>query len=160
MPNSIDLFRSIVFNMGKQIILSTHDENFQNLLKKKIPIKFNFRTELVGLLLIVFVISVSSAMVLMGTISLGYMIAILSLSTSIGPSLTRIALFNVQLQKAKVAYTRVEEFTSLDKEEQKGEKIEEIVILEAQDVFFNFPGSLPLLQGINFEVKKGIVWIH
>ncbi|KMV28987.1 hypothetical protein AB733_20205 [Photobacterium swingsii] len=33
----IDLFRSIVVNMGKQIILSTHDENFYNLLQKKIP---------------------------------------------------------------------------------------------------------------------------
>lgn len=35
--STIDLFRSIVVNLGKQIILSTHDENFQNLLKKKIP---------------------------------------------------------------------------------------------------------------------------
>ena len=33
----IDLLRSIVVNMGKQIILSTHDENFWNLLQKKIP---------------------------------------------------------------------------------------------------------------------------
>ncbi|MEZ8804653.1 AAA family ATPase [Vibrio atlanticus] len=33
----IDLFRSIVVNRGKQIILSTHDENFYNLLQKKIP---------------------------------------------------------------------------------------------------------------------------
>ncbi|MDE1347639.1 hypothetical protein [Vibrio aestuarianus] len=33
----IDLFRSIVVNWGKQIILSTHDENFYNLLQKKMP---------------------------------------------------------------------------------------------------------------------------
>lgn len=35
--STIDLFRSITVNFGKQIILSTHDENFHNLLKKKIP---------------------------------------------------------------------------------------------------------------------------
>lgn len=35
--STIDLFRSIVVNNGKQIILSTHDENFHNLLKMKIP---------------------------------------------------------------------------------------------------------------------------
>lgn len=35
--STIDLFRSIVLNLNKQIILSTHDQNFQNLLKKKIP---------------------------------------------------------------------------------------------------------------------------
>lgn len=35
--STIDLLRSIVVNEGKQIILSTHDENFHNLLKKKMP---------------------------------------------------------------------------------------------------------------------------
>ena len=34
---TIDLFRSIVVNEGKQVILSTHDETFHNLLKKKMP---------------------------------------------------------------------------------------------------------------------------
>lgn len=35
--STIDLFRSIVVNQEKQIILSTHDENFHNLLRKKMP---------------------------------------------------------------------------------------------------------------------------
>lgn len=35
--STIDLFRSIVLNQQKQIILSTHDHNFHNLLKKKMP---------------------------------------------------------------------------------------------------------------------------
>lgn len=35
--STIDLLRSIVVNHGKQVILSTHDQNFHNLLKKKIP---------------------------------------------------------------------------------------------------------------------------
>lgn len=35
--STIDLLRSLVVNNGKQIIISTHDENFHNLLKKKIP---------------------------------------------------------------------------------------------------------------------------
>lgn len=36
----IDLLRNIVINHGKQIIISTHDENFYNLLKKKIPSEY------------------------------------------------------------------------------------------------------------------------
>ncbi len=35
--STIDLIRSIVFNQKKQIVLSTHDDNFFNLLQKKIP---------------------------------------------------------------------------------------------------------------------------
>ncbi|MAB49466.1 MAG: hypothetical protein CMC05_12635 [Flavobacteriaceae bacterium] len=37
--STIDLLRSIIVNNKKQIILSTHDENFHNLLKMKIPSK-------------------------------------------------------------------------------------------------------------------------
>uniref|UniRef100_UPI0030DBEA13 hypothetical protein n=1 Tax=uncultured Pseudoalteromonas sp. TaxID=114053 RepID=UPI0030DBEA13 len=33
----IDLFRNIAFKFDKQLIISTHDENFHGLLKKKIP---------------------------------------------------------------------------------------------------------------------------
>ncbi len=33
----IDLFRSVVINFKKQIILSTHEENFHDLLKRKVP---------------------------------------------------------------------------------------------------------------------------
>jgi exonuclease SbcC len=35
--STIDLLRSLVVNEGKQIILSTHDVNFHNLLKMKMP---------------------------------------------------------------------------------------------------------------------------
>ena len=35
--STIDLIRSLVVNFGKQIILSTHDENFHSLLQKKMP---------------------------------------------------------------------------------------------------------------------------
>lgn len=35
--STIDLLRSLVVNEGKQIILSTHDQNFHNLLKMKMP---------------------------------------------------------------------------------------------------------------------------
>jgi exonuclease SbcC len=35
--STIDLIRSLVVNFEKQIILSTHDENFHHLLQKKIP---------------------------------------------------------------------------------------------------------------------------
>ncbi|PWN59760.1 AAA family ATPase [Chryseobacterium viscerum] len=38
MLSTIDLLRSIVVNYKKQVILSTHDENFHDLLKKKMPV--------------------------------------------------------------------------------------------------------------------------
>ncbi len=36
----IDLFRGIITSLGKQLIVSTHEENFHLLLQKKIPKEF------------------------------------------------------------------------------------------------------------------------
>lgn len=46
--STIDLLRSISVNLNKQIILSTHDENFHNLLKRKLP-ENRFRSKFIEL---------------------------------------------------------------------------------------------------------------
>jgi DNA repair protein SbcC/Rad50 len=46
--STIDLIRSLIVNENKQIILSTHDENFHNLLKKKMP-KRKFKSKFIEL---------------------------------------------------------------------------------------------------------------
>lgn len=121
----------------------------------KIQIKFNLRTELTGLLLMISVISFSAYLVITDQLLLGVMMAVLSLAGSIGPSLTRLALFNVQLQEAKVAFSRMHEFTTLKTEKTEGEAIERIDSIELHNLSFNFPGSLHLLKNINLRMKKG-----
>ena len=131
------VFQDSIFNLGK------------------IQIKFNFRTEFAGLLLIISVISFSSYLVITDQLLLGVMMAILSLAGSIGPSLTRLALFNIQLQEAKVAFSRMEEFTTLEIEKTKGELISRMNSVEIENLSFNFPGSLPLLKNINLKIEQG-----
>ncbi|MBF9254616.1 hypothetical protein I2I11_15025 [Pontibacter sp. 172403-2] len=46
--STIDLLRSIMLNYNKQIILSTHDETFFNLLKKKMPVE-SFKSKFIEL---------------------------------------------------------------------------------------------------------------
>ncbi|GAA3945182.1 hypothetical protein GO495_31050 [Chitinophaga oryziterrae] len=46
--STIDLLRSIVINHGRQIVLSTHDENFHKLLARKIPSEF-FKSKFIEL---------------------------------------------------------------------------------------------------------------
>jgi len=130
-------FQNSIFNLGK------------------IQIKFNFGTEFAGLLLMISVISFSSYLVITDQLLLGMMIAILSLAGFIGPSLTRLALFNIQLQEAKVAFSRMEEFTTLDTEKPEGGAIETISSIELKCIAFNFPGSLPLLKNITIKIEKG-----
>ncbi|MGK7397179.1 MAG: ABC transporter transmembrane domain-containing protein, partial [Candidatus Cyclobacteriaceae bacterium M3_2C_046] len=131
------LFQQSIFNLGK------------------IQVRFNLKTELIEIVLMLTVIAFASYLVITGQLMLGVLVAVLSLSGSIGPSLTRIALFNIQLQEAKVAFNRMEEFTSLDPEETKGEKIDTIHSIEIKNMYFTFPGSLELLKNINMEICKG-----
>lgn len=130
---------------------------FQNQLFKlgKIRIRFGILTELVGIVLLICVISYSSAMVLQETMLLGTMMAILSLSGSIGPSLARIAVFNIQMQEAKVAFNRMEEFTGLDAELSSGEGIDKIEQIKLEKVTFHYPGSISLLKNIDLTIEKG-----
>jgi ATP-binding cassette subfamily B protein len=121
----------------------------------KIQIKFNFRTEFAGLFLIISVICFSAYLVITDQLLLGMMMAVLSLAGSIGPSLTRLALFNIQLQEAKVAFSRMEEFTTLETEKTEGEPISSIQSIELKSLSFNFPGSLPLLKNINLKIDQG-----
>lgn len=131
------IFQDSIFNLGK------------------LQVKFNFRTEVVSLLLMVSVISFSSYLVITDQLLLGMMMAILTLSGSIGPSLTKLALFNIQFQEAKVAFNRMEEFTTLKSETTEGENLTNIKSLEIKNLSFNFPGSLPLLKNIGLTIERG-----
>ncbi len=131
------VFQDSIFNLGK------------------IQIKFNFRAEFARLLLMISVISFSSYLVITDQLLLGMMMAVLSLAGSIGPSLTRLALFNIQLQEAKVAFSRMEEFTTLKTEKMTGESTERIDSIELDNLSFNFPGSLSLLKNINLKIEHG-----
>lgn len=121
----------------------------------KIQIRFNFLNELIGIILMVTVVAYSSSMVLNDSLMLGSMMAILSLSASIGPALTRIAISNIQLQEAKVAFNRMEEFTSLTPEKMEGTTIDTITNLEIRHMTFHFAGTLKLLNDICMYIQKG-----
>lgn len=121
----------------------------------KIQIRFGILTEIAGILLLLSVISYSSVMVLQDQLLLGSMMAVLTLSGSVGPALSRIAIFNIQMQEAKVAFNRMEEFTGLDPEDEKGELLTTFSSLNIESMNFNYPGSLGLLSNISMIVQKG-----
>lgn len=132
-------FQDSIFNLGK------------------IQIRFSIFTELVTILLMISVIGFSSYLYIQGVLDLGVLIAIFSLAGSVGPSLTRVSLFNIQLQEAKVAFDRMQEFTSITSESQEGKLIKDEAsnALAIKNLSFYYPGSLDLLKDINLEIKKG-----
>lgn len=124
----------------------------------RIGISFSFWAGLIGIVFTVSVLLFGSLMVLSAEILLGALIAIFQMTSQLIPSANRLALTNVQIQEARVAFDRMYEFTSLEKEQvlQNNKTIMgSIEKLEVSELSFRFPGRSPLLKNISFKINKG-----
>lgn len=129
----------------------------------KTGIRFNLLTEIVGAVFVVGVITWSAVNVLNGSLSAGGMIAILQMVGTVMAAVGELAMTNIQLQEAKVAFDRMYEFTSTESEydeetEQPKSQIQDFTEIKVQNLAFRFPGRKRLLEDVSFEVKKG-EWI-
>lgn len=129
----------------------------------KTGIRFSLATEIVSTVFIVAVIAWSGAGVLDGRLSTGALIAILQMAGLLMGSVRRLAVTNIQLQEARVAFDRMFEFTHTESEfEAEAEKpkahIEELAEVRVNHLAFRFPGRPRLLTDVSLAVRKGS-WI-
>jgi ATP-binding cassette, subfamily C, bacteriocin exporter len=137
-----DLFQETLFKLGG------------------VKIRFNLVTEIVAALIVVTVISWGSIRVLHDALKLGEFMAIMQMVGILMPAAGRLALTNIQLQEAKVAFDRMFEYTSLRPEinaedDRNKKQVEEFRKLEVKDLTFRFPGRKSLLTNISFTLNRG-----
>jgi len=126
----------------------------------KIKIKLSLITGLSGTLYLVIVLVYASLQVMASKMTQGELMAILSLSSALLPSVLDLALINIPFSEAKVALGRMFEFTQITAEgngvEERREplKIEKITL---KNISFRFPGRKLLLSDISMIVRKGSV---
>jgi len=133
---------------------------FQNraFLLGEIRIKLGLITGLAGTLYLIIVLLYSSLQVMGSRMTQGELMAILSLSSSLLPSVLNLALLNIPISEAKVALNRMFEFTQIEPEDGKEDKkhnIAEIRSVELKNISFRFPGRKLLLNNICLFVEKG-----
>ncbi len=125
----------------------------------RIGIRFNFWAGLISTLLQVAVLGLSAFLVLSGQLKLGVLVAIFQMTSLLVPAAMRVALTNVQLQEARVAFERMYEFASLDPEVGEGEArdwgLKRFERLDVQALSLRFPGRSPLLKDVSFSVHRG-----
>jgi ATP-binding cassette subfamily B protein len=126
----------------------------------KLGIGFGLVTEVVSTLFVVGVILWSSLHVLGGDLSIGGMMAILQMVGMLMASASSIAVTNIQLQEAKVAFDRMYEFTTVGSEEEEDRlsanaQIQSCEDLKIEHLAYSYPGRLPLLEDISLSVKRG-----
>ena len=121
--------------------------------------RFNFITEVAGTVFLVLILSWTSWSVYSGEMTTGALIAILQMTGLLMASAGNLALTNIQLQEARIAFHRMYEFTSIDLEEVgngvKVENLADVEELKVSHLAFGFPGRSRLLENVSFEAKKG-----
>lgn len=126
----------------------------------KVGITYSLITELVSVFFIVGVILMSSVQVLNNVLTIGSVIAILQMISLLMTSANKLALTNIQLQEAKVAFDRMYEFTHIDNEfapeaDRSKSVINNFEELRVEHLTFRFPGRKRLLEDVSFKVRKG-----
>lgn len=123
--------------------------------------RFGFLTQLTVGVYLSLMFAYGVWMVVHGQLLLGELMALLTIGSTIIPSIASLAIANIQLQEAKVAFDRMFEISSLEKEFESLEK-ENLVysepdrasVLRLQSIAYRFPGKSPVLKNIGFQVSS------
>lgn len=144
------------FALKNRIIYSDFQE--RAFLLGKIKVKLNLLTGLSGTFYIIIVLFYSSIQVIRSNMSQGELMAIVSLSSTLLPSVLNLALIGIPFNEAKVALNRMFEYTQIEPESQKDSETlgtGEIRKIALENISFRFPGQKSLLENINLSFEKG-----
>lgn len=145
--------KQFFFSKLNEQIFSTFQEKIFNL--GKINISLSWQSGLAGVFFLIGIIIYTSIQVFNKEIKIGELMAILGIVGSLLPSIANLALISIPINEAKIAFTRMFEFASIEKEQEGGESIFEIKKIAVQDLSFRFAGRSELFHNVNIEIEKG-----
>ena len=161
--NYIDSIRGIdvVKGFSKQnLFLKRNEVFFENFQNKIYDLgKLNLRITLYSGIALVFILlgilSFSSFNVLIGETKVGELMAIIGIASSLLGSITNLALASIPIQEARVAFDRMFEYSSLEKEKTDGESISELKSVKIKNLDFRFNGRSRLLNNVSLKLERG-----
>jgi len=123
----------------------------------KIDVRLGLFSGIGGVIFLMVILSYTSYLVFKGLMLLGELMAIVSIISSLLPSVNNLALILVPINEAKVAFNRMFEFTNITPETKTIEENGTISFnnLEIKDLSFRFPGRKRILEKIDIKLNKG-----
>lgn len=150
-------WQSLYVNRNK-LIFSLFQERAYTL--GKIKIKLGLLTNMAGNLYLIGLLLYTSLEVMGTRMTQGELMAILSLSSTLLPSVMNLALVSIPLSEAKVAIERMFEFTQLRPEDlgvTDDVSRTQISGISLNRISFRFPGQSLLLSDVSLGIEKGRV---
>lgn len=122
-------------------------------------LKFSLTSEISSIAFSILILSSCSFMIFNDIFTMGKLVAIISISGLIVPSLIRLSNFNIQFQEAEIVIDRMFEFATIRSEYESDNKddisITSVDLIEIQNLSFQYSGQINLLRNITLEVKRG-----
>lgn len=142
-----------VFNKTNEVIFANFQEKLFSL--GKINITLSWQSGLASVFFLIGVLVYTSIQVFNKELKLGELIAILGIVSSLMPSIANLALVAIPINEAKIAFNRMYEFASIEKEKEEGKPLTEINSIAIQNLSFRFAGRSELFTNINLNIEKG-----
>lgn len=150
-------------NQNKQELFATTNSNIYKTYQHsifnlgKIQIRLSFLSNGLSVTFLAGVLLYGSYRVLNDQLTIGELIAILSVCGTLLPGVINLALLSIPINEAKIAFDRMFEFTSTapEKDNKDMRSIFELDVLKVDNLSFRFAGRKRLLQNITFHVCKG-----
>ncbi|WP_445721587.1 peptidase domain-containing ABC transporter [Flavobacterium sp.] len=142
-----------VFNKTNEVVFANFQEKIFNL--GKINITLSWQSGLASVLFLIGILVYTSIQVFNKEIKLGQLMAILGIVGSLMPSIANLALISIPINEAKIAFNRMYEFASIEKEKEEGKAISEINSIVIKNLSFRFAGRSELFRNINLTIEKG-----
>ena len=145
--------KQAVFNQANELIFGFFQDKIFNL--GKINIRLSWQSGLASVIFLIGILIYTSLQVFQKVIQLGELMAILGIVGSLLPSIANLALIAIPINEAKIAFNRMYEFASIEKEQETGLPINEIHSIEIKNLSFRFVGRSELFYGVNMTIQKG-----
>lgn len=163
--NYIDTIKGITeiksLNLGDKFINRNHNyfSDFQEKINNvgKLKIKLSLYIGFTSTLYIILLIIISARQVFEARLTQGEMMAVLSLGTTILPSILNISLLGIPAAEVRVAIDRMFEYIQMERENkvETDNKLSSIEVITINKVSFRFPGQRQLLNDISLKINRG-----
>jgi len=150
-------------NDNKQDVFETNNTTIYHSFQNKIfnlgliNIQISWQAGLAGVIFLIGILCYSTIAVLNKELKLGELMAIIGIASSLLPSIGNLALVFIPINEVKVAFDRMYDFISVEKEQPEGTDIYELNSIELKDVSFRFAGRQVLFEHVNITLSKGTV---
>ncbi|MCH7523527.1 MAG: ATP-binding cassette domain-containing protein, partial [Bacteroidetes bacterium] len=143
--------RQAIFKKINQLIYGNYQEKAFNL--SKINVRLSVFSAVFSVLFLMGILVYTSIQVYHETMMLGELMAVLGIAGSLLPSVASLALITIPINEAKVAFNRMYEFASIEKEQSGKQNITAFESFKIENLSFRFAGRSQLLKTINLEIN-------